>query len=102
MNNPVSAASYLARAHALRKSGEKASLIYAALELRCGVEARLRAHASVAPGVSKREAERWEVKNLARTLDRAFGLGDSMLLVFLTMEDGRTCQFIYAPVNSRL
>ena len=102
MSSPVSAVSYLSRAQALRKSGEKASLIYAALELRCGVEARLQAHASVAKGISKRQAEQWEIKKLARTLDQAFGLGDSMLLVFLSMEDGRACQFIYAPVSSRL
>jgi len=25
-----------------------------------------------------------------------------MLVVFVTMEDGRACQFFYAPVNSRL
>lgn len=102
MSSPVAAVSYLARAQALCKSDEKASLIYAALELRCGVEARLQAHASVATGVSKRQANEWEIKKLARTLEQAFGLGDSMLLVLLTMEDGRACQFIYAPVSSRL
>lgn len=102
MDNPVSASSYLARAQELRKRNDKASLIYAALELRCGVEARLQAYVSVARGVSKRQAEEWRIKNLVRTLEGAFGLGDSMLLVFVTMGDGRACQFIYAPVTSRL
>jgi len=102
MNSPVSASSYLARAQALRKTTDKASLIYATLELRCGIEARLQEHASVAHGVSRRKAEEWEIKNLARTLEQAFALGDSLLWVFLTLEDGRSCQFMYAPVSTRL
>jgi hypothetical protein len=102
MNSAVSASSYLARAQALRRSGDKASLIYATLELRCGIEARLKEHASVAHGISKRQADEWEIKSLARTLEEAFALGDSMLLVFLTLEDGRVCQFMYAPVSTRL
>jgi hypothetical protein len=102
MSNPVSAASYLGRAQALRKLKDKASLIYAALELRCGIEARLQEHASLAPGISKAQADEWEIKKLSRTIDAAFGLGDSMLLVFVTMGDGRSCQFMYAPVSSRL
>ena len=102
MNSPVSAVSYLARAQALYKTDDKASWIYAALELRCGVEARLQAHAAVAHGVSKTQAEQWEIKKLGRTLDEAFGFGDSLLIVFVTMGDGRACQFMYAPVSARL
>lgn len=102
MNSPVSAVSYLARAQALCKMHDKASLIYAALELRCGVEARLKEHVAVAHGVSKNQVEQWEINKLARTLDEAFGLGDTFLIVFASMSDGRSCQFIYAPVNTRL
>ena len=102
MNSPVFAASYLARAQALYKTNDKASLNYAALELRCGVEARLQAHAAVAHGISKTQAEHWEIKKLSRTLDEAFGLGDSLLIVLVTMNDGRACQFMYAPVSTRL
>jgi hypothetical protein len=102
MSSPVSTASYLARAQALRKADDKASLFYAALELRCGIEARLQEHATVAAGVSKREAEHWEIKSLGRTIEKAFGLGDSMLVVLLQMDDGRMGQFLYAPVSARL
>jgi hypothetical protein len=52
--------------------------------------------------VSKRQADEWKIKKLARTLEAAFGLGDSMLIVFVNMEDGRSCQFMYAPVTARL
>ena len=102
MDSPVSAISYLARAKALFKSEDKASLVYSALELRCGVEARLQEHASVAIGVSKNQATQWEIKKLSKTIETAFGLGDSFLIVQLQMEDGRACGFFYAPVNSRL
>ncbi|WP_347249948.1 hypothetical protein [Zoogloea sp.] len=102
MNTPVSAASYLARSQELRKSGDKASLFYSALELRCGIEARLKEHVAVADGVSKRQINEWKIRNLGRTIEGSFGLGDSMLLVFLTMSDGRVCQFMYAPVTARL
>lgn len=102
MDTSVNAVSYLSRAKLLQQSGEKATLIYAALELRCGIEARLKEHTSVAIGVSKTQTQEWEIKKLARTLNQAFGLGDSMLIVFLAMEDGRNCQFMCAPVNSQL
>lgn len=102
MDSPVSAISYLSRAQSLSKSEDKASLIYSALELRCGVEARLQEHASLAIGVAKSQATQWEIKKLAKTIESAFGLGDSFLIVTLQMGDGRACEFLYAPVSSRL
>lgn len=102
MESPVSAISYLARAKALCNSQDKAALIYAALELRCGVEARLEEHASVAIGVSNNQATQWEIRKLSKTIEAAFGLGDSFLIVYLRMEDGRACPIVYAPVSSRL
>lgn len=102
MDNPVSAISYLARAKHLITSEDRASLIYAALELRCGVEARLQEHALTAVGISKGQATQWEITKLAKTIDGAFGLGDSFMFLFLHMEDGRECTFLYAPVSKRL
>ncbi len=102
MESPVSAISYLERSKHLCKSTDKASLVYAALELRCGVEARLQEHASTAVGISKSQATQWEITKLAKTIDSAFGLGDSFMFVFLNMEDGRECTFLYAPVSKRL
>lgn len=102
MNSPVSARSYLERAKDLRKAKDPASLIYAALELRCGVEARLKEHRRVAPRISKRDEKEWEIGTLGRIVQRAFGLKDEMLLIVVSMEDGRQCTFMYAPVSSRL
>jgi hypothetical protein len=98
----VSPLDYAKRARSLSKLGDHASLVYASLELRCGIESRLQQHASVAVGVSKGQASAWEITKLGRTLETAFGLGDAMLVVLLNMADGRTCQFVYVPVSARL
>jgi hypothetical protein len=100
--SPVSAVSYLARAKELLKSDEEANLIYAALELRCGVEARLKEHAAVAIGVTKTQLGHYEIRKLSKTVHEAFGLGDTFLLVFLQLDDGRVGQFTYAPVTTQL
>jgi hypothetical protein len=102
MDSPVSAVSYLARAKQLLKSADKASLMYAALELRCGVEARLKEHAAVAVGISKTQMGHYEIRKLSKTVQEAFGLGDRFLLVFLQLVDGRIGQFTYAPVTTQL
>lgn len=102
MDSPVSAISYLSRAKKLLRSDDKADHIYAALELRCGVEARLKEHAAVAVGISKSHLAHYEIRKLSRTVQEAFGLGDTFLTVFLELADGRTGQFLYAPVTSQL
>jgi len=102
MNSPVSSVSYLARAQTLCKKEDKESLFYAALELRCGIEARLREHVAVAKDVPKNRAREWRIAKLAKTVDGSFQLGDSMVIVFLTLADGRTCQFMYSPVSTQL
>jgi hypothetical protein len=57
----VSPLDYAKRARSLSKLGDHASLVYASLELRCGIESRLQQHASVAVGVSKGQASAWEI-----------------------------------------
>jgi hypothetical protein len=106
MDSPVSALSYLHRAKELLaladSERDKAKLIYSALELRCGVEARLKEHGAVAVGVTKSQLDRYEIPKLAKTIETAFGLGDKLLLVFLELADGRGARFTYAPVGSQL
>lgn len=101
MDSPVSAISYHSRAKQLLESGDKASLFYAALELRCGVEARLKEQAAAA-GVSKTQLGHYEIRKLSKTVEETFRLGDTFLIVSLKLADGRIGEFTYAPVNSRL
>lgn len=102
MDSPVSSISYLSRAKSLRDSEDKAQLIYAALELRCGVEAKLKEIATAAPNISKNKSKQWEIPKLSKTIDGAFNLGDSFQIIHLKMENGTECSFLYAPVNKRL
>lgn len=102
MASPVSAISYLERAKQLLRSGEKDKFFYAALELRCGVEARLKEHAAVAVGVSKTQLAQYQIRKLSKTVHEAFGLGDTILFIFLELVDGRAAQFTYAPVTTQL
>jgi hypothetical protein len=53
-------------------------------------------------GVSKTQLGRYEICKLSKTVQEAFGLGDSFLLVFLQLVDGRVGQFTYAPVTAQL
>lgn len=102
MDSPVSSISYLSRAKSLSNSSDKANLIYAALELRCGVEARLKELAVSAPNVPRKKSKQWEISKLSKTIDGAFNLGDSFQIIHLKMENGTECTFLYAPVNKRL
>lgn len=93
---------YLERTERLRKQEDTASLMYAALELRCGIEARLKEYATNVIGISKTQAREWEITKLGRTLESSYGLGDAMLLIFITLSSGQTGQFLYAPVSAQL
>jgi len=86
----------------MREHGDAVSLMYAALELRCGIEARLQEFAAHVPGITKKQAREWEIKKLGRTLDAAFRAGDRILLLLVQLHSGQVAQFMYAPVTSRL
>lgn len=102
VNLPSRSIDYLARAERLRKKEEAESLMYAALELRCGVEARMREYTNHAIGISRAKAQEWEIKKLGRTLETVYGTGDTMLVIRISLSSGLAGQFIYAPVSSRL
>ena len=102
MNYPLRSIDYLERADAQRKLTSVANLRYAALELRCGIEARLKEYASHAVGITKSQAREWEITKLGKTLDTAFGTGDTIFIIIIDLESGLSGQFIYAPVTSRL
>lgn len=77
-------------------------MLYAALELRLGIEARLAEYAAHVIGISKKQAKEWEIKKLGKTLNEAYGLGEKMLVIIMRLSDGSEAQFIYAPVSLRL
>lgn len=95
------AADHLARAETLRKERDSASLTYAALELRLGIEARLKEYVDLVVGVSESVKSRWEIAKLGKTLESKYGLADGMQIIFVTLNEQRV-QFMYVPVSTRL
>lgn len=100
--SPVSSISYLERAKNIVSNNKREQLFYAALELRCGIEARLQEEVRSIPYLSKAKYREWKITNLSRTLEENSGFGDSILVIFLTLEDGSSYQFLYAPVTKQL
>lgn len=102
MNRLATSAGYLDRAEKLLLQPDASSLVYAAFELRCGVEARMQEYASHSNTISKRQSNDWRIRHLARTIDSAFRLGDTMLILSVNLKSGGVARFLYAPVSSRL
>lgn len=93
---------FLERAEQLRSDNDPARLLYAALELRLGIEMRLNEYAAHVIGISKAKAQEWEIKRLGKTLHEAYGLGEKMLVIIMRLSDESEAQFLYAPVSHRL
>jgi len=77
MGEPVAVSSrdYLARARARLAEETPAALIYAALELRCGIEARLHEYLDVRHTLPRRK-QGWKVSRLGILMDRTCRDGD--------------------------
>lgn len=93
---------FLDRAEQIHSDADPARLLYAALELRLGIEARLAEYAAHVIGISKNKAKEWEIKKLGKTLHEAYGLGEKMLVIIMCLPDESEAQFLYAPVSPRL
>lgn len=87
----TSSTDYLDRMKALLDEGSEASLIYAALELRCGVEARLREYIETIGHIPKAQKKEWAVAKLGRSIETAYRSGDKIMIFTITFpEDGRS------------
>lgn len=104
MEYRISSRDYLKRARARLGEIEQASLIYAALELRCGIEARMIEYLEVQAHISKKKKKGWRVAELARNVEAAFRTGEKIVRWAVHDKDSDaiiTC-FYYTPVTSRL
>lgn len=99
----TSSTDYLDRMKALLDKGSEASLIYAALELRCGVEARLREYIEMIGHIPKAQKKEWAVAKLGRSIETAYRSGDKIMIFRIIFpEDGARLQLMYIPVSKRL
>lgn len=67
---------YLLRARCRLDENTSDALFYAAFELRCGVEARMREYLEDQEHVSRKKREGWQIAALAGTLEQTFSLGE--------------------------
>jgi hypothetical protein len=104
MTYSIHSCAYAERAAARLGEETKEGLFYAALELRCGIEARMREYLADWEHVSKKQKEGWRVAALGRALDETFYLGDRVARFSLV--DDRSgedlCSLYYTPVSSAL
>lgn len=94
---------YLRRARVCLAEGTEAALLYAALELRCGIEARLKEYLEAQTQIDRKLREGWRIAGMVKSLRRAFDIGDKFLLVrFLDTETGEELlSYIYTPITRK-
>ncbi len=103
MTYSTTSSSYLDRAKVHLEVGTEAALIYAALELRCGVEARLKEYIETIDHIPKNQKKEWAVAKLGRSIESAYKTGDKIMIFTIHFpEDGEQLQLMYTPVTKRL
>lgn len=95
---------YLSRALSCLEEPSPNFLFYAAFELRCGIEARLKEYLEAQEEIEARKKRGWEIPKLAKNLERVFTTGNK--IVFLGIRDPATSQSLvdlyYTPVTESL
>jgi hypothetical protein len=80
-----------------------ASLVYAALELRCGVEARLKEYIEAINHIPRRRKKEWAIAKLGRSIETACRTDDKIMLFTIVFpEDEARLPLTYTPVPKRL
>ncbi|MCC6196454.1 MAG: hypothetical protein IT518_18535 [Burkholderiales bacterium] len=99
-----SSQSFLLRARKQLDEGSREALFYAALELRMGVEARLKEYLSVQDQIAKAKREGWQVAKLGKTVEATFRLGDRIAKISILDRQTNEIRFVllYTPVTRRL
>lgn len=99
----ITSRDYLARAASLRNDGGTSTLLYAALELRFGIEARLHEYLKGAAKVATIKKDLWQIKNLIREVEGVVGEYDkAVVITCIDKESGVERKLEYTPVTKRL
>lgn len=104
MSYDTTVAGYLRRCKKHRDAGGLQDLLYAALELRMGVEARLAESVQAVDGLTVAQRRQWRVVHLASTLQAVkWSNGDDVLVMLYHLKDpDETFELHYFPVTKRL
>ncbi|NYI02785.1 hypothetical protein [Cupriavidus plantarum] len=104
MKYGVSSRDSLARAVACLEAEGRQHLFYAALELRCGIEARMQEYLSAWEHISAKKKKGWQIQVLGKNIEAEFKTGGKV--VRWAIEDdvsGETLVIFYhTPVSRRL
>jgi hypothetical protein len=95
---------YLERARERFAEGSHQALFYAALELRCGIEQRIREYSSSQQQISKRLQKGWRITHLGKDLNKVFK-ARNMVIEFTIIDETKGDPIIilyYTPVTSGL
>jgi hypothetical protein len=99
----MSAHAYLERAKGCMQQNDPKYLFYAAFELRCAVEARMREYLEAWDHVSKKQKEGWEINKLGSATERAFKTDRVMRWKVKDAHTGETLAVLYyTPVTKKL
>lgn len=99
----LAVSAYLERIEDLLKDKTEASLLYAALELRCGVEARMKEYLDPLDHIPKSQKKEWAIPKLGLSIKNTFRTGDKiMLFTVRSPKQNAECTLMYTPVSSRL
>lgn len=83
--------------------GTDEALFYAALELRCGVEARLKEYIETIEHIPKSQKKEWAVAKLGRSLESAYRTGDKIMIFTICLPSEQVeIELLYTPVTKRL
>ena len=95
---------YLRRARQRLDDGTHEALFYAAFELRCGIESRMRQYLLAQEDVSRKRRKGWRLASLGKELEKAFHSRDRIAeLTFLERDTKKVIGvYCYTPVTRTL
>lgn len=104
MDYGVRSHDYLQRARQRLDEGTPEGLLYAALELRSGIEARIQMYLAAQTESDKLRKDGWKVAVLGKELERRFKLGEKTIHIQVLDKDDDTVidSWFYTPVTRKL
>ena len=95
---------YVERARQRLDERKREALFYAALEIRLGVEARMKEYLAAQHHISKAKKEGWRVAHLGRSLETAFRTGDKVIQLRILDRKSKELLWVlyYTPVTKQL
>ena len=94
--------SYAKRATQLLASNEPADLLYAVLEIRMGVEARLHSYIQASEEVNAALKKGWEIPKLFKGLEKTFSNSRQVMELVISSESTPPLKLHFIPISNRL